>query len=145
MKKSFIAFLTILSISSAYADGGRGHDRGHDRGWGRGDSWGWGNNWVVPALIGGAIIYDLSRPQTVYVQPAPVYTQPEIIYVQPAPPYSSSYAYSDTPPSAAFWYFCADANAYYPYVTSCSSGWQAVPATPLSPPANFYDAPYETR
>lgn len=28
------------------------------------------------------------------------------------------------------WYYCHEAQMYYPYVTSCPSGWQEVPATP---------------
>lgn len=116
---------TIFSPSAAYADGGRGHG---GRGW-RGD-------WIFPALIGGAILYDLSRPvyRPVYVQPAPVY----------APNYAPNYApvYAPTsvaPPSGQYWYFCAAANAYYPYVSTCPSGWQAVPSTP---PAISSSTPY---
>jgi hypothetical protein len=128
MKKIFfIAFLAILSTTPAYAEGGHGGDRGgggHGGGWGRGGGWGWGGAWIVPALIGGAIVYDLSQPPPVYVQPAP--------------PYAPS---SVAPPSVPYWYFCAAANAYYPYVASCPSGWQAVLATP-PPPATLPSAPY---
>ncbi len=117
MKKTLlILFLAILSASPAYADSGRGGG-----GWGgehRG-GWGWGGAWIVPALIGGAIAYDLTRPY--YVQPAPVYA-PNYVPVYAAPVMAS--------PAPQSWYFCAAANAYYPYVTSCPSGWQAVPATP---------------
>lgn len=28
------------------------------------------------------------------------------------------------------WYYCREAQMYYPYVTSCPSAWQEVPATP---------------
>jgi hypothetical protein len=119
----FIAFLAILSTAPAYAEGG--HGGGHGGGGGRGGGWGWGDGWIFPALIGGAIVYDLSQPQTVYTQPAPVY-----------PP---GYA----PSSVQYWYFCAAANAYYPYVSSCPSGWQAVLATPPPPPpATLPSAPY---
>ncbi len=31
------------------------------------------------------------------------------------------------------WYFCNDAKAYYPYVTTCPSPWQRVSPTPPSP------------
>ena len=27
------------------------------------------------------------------------------------------------------WYYCADPAGYYPYVTQCNIGWQAVPAS----------------
>ena len=108
MKKLFVIFLVILSVTPAYADDMHGHGHGGERG---GGGWGWGG-WVFPALIGGAIVYDLTQPQPVYVQPAPVYV-PGV-----------------APASSQYWYFCAAANAYYPYVQSCPSGWQAVPTTP---------------
>ncbi len=121
MKKVlFISFLAILSTTPAYAEGGRGG--GHGGGWGRGGGWGWGGAWIAPALIGGAIAYDLSYPY----YPYPVYGQPYPVYTQPAPAYAPSAA----PPSVQYWYFCTAANAYYPYVQSCPSGWQAVPAIP---------------
>ena len=40
----------------------------------------YGCGWVAPALIGGVIGYELSRPNTVYVEP-----QPSVVYVQPQP------------------------------------------------------------
>ena len=120
MKKVlFISFLAILSTNPAYAEGGRGG--GHGGGWERGG--GWGGGWIFPALIGGAILYDLTQPQTVYIQPAP--------------PYAPGVAPSPVP----YWYFCPAANAYYPYVSSCPSGWQAVLATP-PPLATLPSAPY---
>jgi hypothetical protein len=51
MKKILlIALLAILSTAPAYADGRDGH------GWGRGGGGGW---WIVPALIGCALIYEM--------------------------------------------------------------------------------------
>jgi Ni/Co efflux regulator RcnB len=35
---------------------------------------------------------------------------------------------------APTWYYCASSRAYYPNVTQCPEGWQAVPATPPGPP-----------
>jgi hypothetical protein len=119
MKKLLIVFLAILSTTPAYAEGD------HGRGGGRGGGWGWEGGWIFPALIGGAVVYDLTQPQTVYVQPAP--------------PYAPGYVPSVAPSSVQYWYFCPAANAYYPYVPSCPSGWQAVPATP---PATLLSAPY---
>ncbi|MGB2819245.1 MAG: hypothetical protein WBC37_18710 [Burkholderiaceae bacterium] len=29
-----------------------------------------------------------------------------------------------------WWYWCASANGYYPYVSACSEGWQRVPPQP---------------
>jgi hypothetical protein len=49
----------------------------------------------------------------------PVIVQPpaEPLIVQPAQ-------------QAHLWYYCREAQMYYPYVTSCPSPWQEVPATP---------------
>lgn len=112
MKKLLIVFLAMLIVSPAYADrdGGYRHGGGeHDGGW-----------WLFPALVGGAIFYNVTRPQ------------PPVVYVQPAPVYAPNMV----PVAQQYWYYCRAANAYYPYIASCPGGWQAVPATP---PA---DAPY---
>jgi hypothetical protein len=38
--------------------------------------------------------------------------------------------YDYTQPNASqTWYYCSDPSGYYPYVTQCSTGWQAVPAS----------------
>jgi hypothetical protein len=123
MKKiSSIILMTMLSTTLAFAEGGHGNYRGggHNRGWG------WEGGWIFPALIGGALIYDLTQPRTVYVQP-----QTTIIYLQPQP--EPVFAPNAAPPSASYWYYCASTNAYYPNVATCSAGWQTVPATPPSP------------
>lgn len=128
MKKILlITFIAMLSASPAYAEGG--HGRGHG-----GHGGGWGGGWIIPALIGSAIVYDLSYPYPVY-GPPPVYVQPAPVYSQPAPVYAPSVP----PPAVPLWYFCAASNGYYPYVSSCPSGWQAVPVTP---PVATMNAPY---
>jgi hypothetical protein len=33
-------------------------------------------------------------------------------------------------PESGYWYYCADAKAYYPYVKDCPAGWQRVSPTP---------------
>jgi hypothetical protein len=40
----------------------------------------------------------------------------------------SYYGYSQ-PYSSQTWYYCWDPAGYYPYVTQCNTGWQAVPAS----------------
>ena len=123
--KKLLLLVAILSTSSAYADGGRYHG-----------GWGWRGGWIVPALIGGTIAYELARPQTVYVQPAPVYVP------NYGPNYVPYYAAAVAAAPPQYWYFCAAANGYYPYVSVCPSGWQAVPATPpTAPPGGPYGAP----
>ena len=43
----------------------------------------------------------------------------------------SDYGYYDysQPYSSQTWYYCSDPAGYYPYVTQCNTGWQAVPAS----------------
>lgn len=38
------------------------------------------------------------------------------------------YDYSQ-PYASQTWYYCSDPAGYYPYVTQCNTGWQAVPAS----------------
>jgi hypothetical protein len=33
------------------------------------------------------------------------------------------------PYASQTWYYCSDPAGYYPYVTQCNTGWQAVPAS----------------
>jgi hypothetical protein len=33
------------------------------------------------------------------------------------------------PTTSQTWYYCSDPAGYYPYVTQCNTGWQAVPAS----------------
>ena len=72
-------------------------------------------------------------PEPVYPYPDP-YTPPVVVTQSPLQPAE--------PPPAQFWYFCAAANGYYPYVSSCPSGWETVPATPPTTlPSAPSDAP----
>ena len=45
--------------------------------------------------------------------------------------YYPDYGYYDysQPYSSQTWYYCSDPAGYYPYVTQCYTGWQAVPAS----------------
>ncbi|MBC7994255.1 MAG: hypothetical protein H7Z15_13585 [Rhizobacter sp.] len=54
------------------------------------------------------------------------------------PPVEPLFAPSATQQSHS-WYYCRDAQMYYPYVTSCPSAWQEVPAT--SEPVDASAAP----
>ncbi len=116
MKIILVVLFTALISTPVYADGhrhGGGGYRGHL-------SWE-GSGWFFPALVGGAIFLDLARRTT----PA----EPETVYIQPEPVYAPRVA------AAPVWYFCPAANTYYPYVNSCLGGWQIVPATPPAAPA----------
>jgi hypothetical protein len=44
--------------------------------------------------------------------------------------YPGDWSYEAMQPSnAQTWYYCSDPAGYYPYVTQCNTGWQAVPAS----------------
>jgi len=79
MKKSILALSLLALVGSATA---QAHEGFHYRGGYRGGCYGCG--WVAPALIGGVIGYELSRPSTVVVEQPPVYVQqPSVVYVNP--------------------------------------------------------------
>jgi hypothetical protein len=109
----------------AYHDGGGGHHGGggayHGRGGGRyggtevyigsGLGWGWwGPDW--------------------WIAPYPSYAAPPVL-IQSAPT-----EYIQQEPAAspqAYWYYCQNARAYYPYVKECPGGWMQVVPQPLPP------------
>ena len=94
--KKLIFILLVVSLN-VLADGHHGHHRGYENGYGgyRGGHHGDGDGWILPAIVGGAILggamYNYSTPPspppppTYYYPPAPVYQQAPPIY--PAIPY----------------------------------------------------------
>lgn len=38
------------------------------------------------------------------------------------------------PPQESYWYYCAEAKGYYPYVKECPGGWERVSPQPPPPP-----------
>jgi hypothetical protein len=65
-----------------------------------------------------------SYPYYSYPPPVVIREQPPIYVQQPQP------APQAQPES--YWYYCADAKAYYPYVRQCPGGWMKV--VPQAPP-----------
>ena len=67
-----------------------------------------------------------------YYYPPPYYYYPPSVVVAPsAPPtYIERPAAPAAPEPQAWWYYCADAGAYYPYVKHCPGGWQRVAPQP---------------
>jgi hypothetical protein len=116
MKRLALLLLaTLLAATSASAlAGGRhhGHRHGHSHlslGFHIGVPLGWSHPW--------------------YWGP-PVYYAPAPVVVQPAAPTVYVERSDVVPEGTASWYFCREANAYYPYVKQCPGGWQRVPAQP---------------
>lgn len=79
-------FASILAMSAlfAYSSSAQAHEGFRYRG-GCCYRGGYGYGWVAPAVIGGVIGYELSRPAPVIVQQPPVYVtpQPSVVYVNP--------------------------------------------------------------
>mgnify|MGYP000116761851 CR=1 FL=1 len=76
MKKILISLallmVTVPAMAQHWRHGHHGH-HGHARHYGHG---GW--NWMVPAIIGGAVVYSTTRPaETVIVQQQPTVIQPQ--------------------------------------------------------------------
>ena len=66
---------------------------------------------------------------TWYFYPSPVYPYPspwEPPMVVPMAPGGSP----PPAPAAVHWYFCPNSNNYYPYISTCVSGWVQMPAQP---------------
>jgi len=74
MKKLFITLALIGATLPALAQHhGHGH-HGHGH-WQRSYNGGW--NWFAPALIGGAVVYSVTRPDPIILQ-QPVIVQPPV-------------------------------------------------------------------
>jgi hypothetical protein len=113
------AMLSTTVAQPALAGGGHHGGGGHGHfvvGIGIGAPyWGWGYGYGYPYYPG-------------YYYP-PAYAYP----AYPAQP--TTYIQQDAPPAPAapqqgYWYYCGDAQAYYPYVKECPGGWQRVSPQP---------------
>ncbi len=66
-------------------------------------------------------------PYPYYYQPYP----PQVVVVPQGPTtYVEQPRVETAPETAGYWYYCAGAGAYYPYVRECPGGWQRVPPRP---------------
>lgn len=60
---------------------------------------------------------------------------PPVVVAPPSPPTyieQGSLQVAPAPAQANWWYYCADAKAYYPYAKECPAGWQRVAPLPAS-------------
>lgn len=93
--------------------------------WGVWRGGGWRHTWYGGRFgwwwVAGGVWY--FYPQPVYPYPDP-YAPPTYVAATPSGP---------APP--ATWYYCPTSKTYYPYVTTCTADWQAVPATSAPPTA----------
>jgi hypothetical protein len=72
MKKLFVSLLLVSATLPALAQH-HGYRHGHHGHWHRSHGGNW--TWVVPAIIGGAVVYSATRPDPVILQ-QPVIVQP---------------------------------------------------------------------
>jgi len=121
-KKRAVLMAMVLAASSAsgstWADRGHFGGRGFDHGYGGGHHHG-GLGWVPGLVLGSALVWAATRPTVVYQEPVRtvIVQEPEPVLVVP-------------PASNQWWYYCRSAGTYYPYVASCPTGWEKVPAIP---------------
>ncbi|MCX7148682.1 MAG: hypothetical protein NTY05_04625 [Rhodocyclales bacterium] len=83
-------------------------------------------------MFGTALYLAATAPPPAYY-PAPVYTVPVYApqtYVQ-QPAVVAQSAPAPAPVSQqSWWYYCAQAGGYYPYVKTCPTGWTQVSPVP---------------
>lgn len=72
------------------------------------------------------------QPQAGYYPQQPMYMpQPPMYAPQPRTQVIEHIVYDERPrESKNWWYYCRTSKAYYPYVKSCRTEWERVPATP---------------
>ena len=129
MKKYFCISLTAIIVILGCAMSGQA-ERFH--GGGGGPGW-----WPVMGLGLGLGMWELSHPYYAYpyynydAPPIIIQQQSPDVYVQPAP----QYAPAPPVPEPNFWYYCQEAQGYYPYIKQCPQGWMKVVPTPPAPQA----------
>lgn len=116
-----LVVLLVNSLTATNTDARGGHGGYAPRvGFGLYLGPGWWPGWGWPGYYQSYYPY-YPNEQTIVIQ-----QQPEV-YEQPA-------QQSDQP---VYWYYCKEAQGYYPYVKQCPGGWMKVvptPPTPTSPP-----------
>lgn len=125
-----IAVLALLTTGSAWAERG-----GHGSGAGHGGGHGGGGHVHFGVVIGGGGAWRGARiwPRVYY----PTYYYPYVYpYYPPTVVTAPPSVYVEQPPDATapgnYWYYCEEAQAYYPYVSECASGWRLVVPQPAN-------------
>ncbi len=107
---------------------GGGYGGGYGGGW-RPAAYGpgWGGGWG-PGWVGGYYGPGYGYPYAGYYAPPVVYAAPPVVtYAVPQQPIVLA-----SQPQPLVWYYCEASGQYFPYVQSCTSGWQTQPAMPPS-------------
>ncbi len=93
-------------------------------------AWGRHGHAHFGVAVGGPLWWGPPYP---YYYPPSYYYPPVYYPVAPAAP--PVYVEQGAAPPAArenYWYYCAEAKGYYPYVKECPGGWQRVSPQPLN-------------
>lgn len=135
--RAVVAGLVGLAVGGT-ALAGRGHS-GHSGGGRSGHFTGSGNfhhfhhggHFHHRVFIGATAPFYYPLPYyDPYTYYAPYYYPPTVIAPPPAQ-YVAPYP-AQSAPQAAYWYYCPESGAYYPYVQQCPSGWRQVAPQPPS-------------
>ena len=139
-----LAVFLLGTVASEFAlarGGGRGggsHGAGSNGGGHRGAGFHGGKHFHhghgrVGVFVGAPLVFGGWAYPSPFFYPPPVYYPWALGYPpayiergQPVPPQEQ--------PAPAYWYYCPDAKAYYPYVKECPGGWQQVIPQPPPPP-----------
>ena len=132
VKQTTAACLAIVLIGSITSDSAwaRGWGGGHYGGGHWGGGWGYGRGYYGGIYIGPG--FGWGWP---YYSP-PFYAYPPAVITAPSsPPVYIEQGGGQTDPQGQsnYWYYCADSQAYYPYVKQCPGGWQQVAPQPPAP------------
>lgn len=120
MKSTKLTILILLVLSAAMASGsvmarGRAH---------------------FGFYVGGPLFWPgpYYAPPYYYPPYYSPYYPPAVIAPAAPPTYIEQGGTQAAPPAPQnnWWYYCADAKAYYPYVRECPAGWQRVAPQPPS-------------
>jgi hypothetical protein len=111
------ALVGVAGIAQARPGGWHGHSGGHWHGGGHGH-FGHHSHFSSGLFIFATPLLFAPR----YVAPAPAYYEPPVYIEQP----------QVQPDAQAYWYYCPQSRAYYPYVQTCPGPWQRV--APQPPP-----------
>lgn len=113
-----VALAAAVASSAAFADRrGSGHRHAH------------GGHVRFGVVIGAPLFFPPYYPG---YYPGPYYHYPPAVVAVPASPPVYVEQNAAAPEQGSYWYYCADAKTYYPYVKECPGGWQRV--APQPPP-----------
>ena len=120
------AVIAVAVSSTAFADryGRHGHRHHHHHG---------GSRVHFGVVLGAPLWYPPPFWAPAPVYPAYPYPPAVIIESQPRVYIERDEQAAAQQRSSGYWYYCREADAYYPYVKQCQGPWERVPARPQAP------------